>query len=125
MAPQDGLEETSAVQVQISTRHGHLSEASQQKIAAKVEKLLRIYDRLTTAEVTVDLKDSANPRVDLKVLVEHQPDFVAHDQSAELMASVDTAVHRLEQQLRKYKEKAQDRHRGADGRRAEAAEPIE
>jgi ribosome hibernation promoting factor len=109
------------VQVQISTRHGHLSDASQQKITAKVEKLSRIYDRLTSVDVTVDLKDSGNPRVDLKVSAEHKHDFVAHDQSDELMASVDAVVHRLEQQLRKHKEKVQDRHRGTDGRRTEIA----
>jgi putative sigma-54 modulation protein len=111
-----------AVQVQVSTRHGHLSEASQQKIAAKVEKLLRIFERLVSAEITVDLEDSNNPRVDLKVSAEHKHDFVAHDQSAELMASVDTVVHRLEQQLRKYKEKVQDRHRGPNGKHAEPAQ---
>ncbi|HEY4234244.1 MAG TPA: ribosome-associated translation inhibitor RaiA [Lacipirellulaceae bacterium] len=113
------------MQVQISTRHGHLSDASQQKITAKVEKLLRIFERLTSVEVTVDLKDSANPRVDIKVSAEHKHDFVAHDQSGELMASVDTVVHKLEQQLRKYKEKAQDRHRGPDGRRPETADESE
>jgi putative sigma-54 modulation protein len=113
------------VQVQISTRHGHLSEASQEKIAAKVEKLSRIFERLKSAEVTVDLEDSTRPRVDLKVSAEHKHDFVAHDQSDELMASVDAVVHRLEQQLRKYKDKVQERHRGTSGRRAEPAEEAE
>jgi putative sigma-54 modulation protein len=109
------------VQVQISTRHGHLSDASQQNITAKAEKLLRIFDRITAIEVTVDLKDSNSPRVDAKVYAEHKHDFVAHDQSDNLMGSVDTVFHRLEQQLRKYKEKVQERHRGADPRRQGAA----
>jgi putative sigma-54 modulation protein len=113
------------VQVQISTRHGHLSEASQEKIVAKVEKLSKFFDRLKSAEVTVDLEDSTRPRVDLKVSAEHKHDFVAHDQSDELMASVDTVVHRLEQQLRKHKDKVQERHRGPSGRRAEPAEEAE
>jgi ribosome hibernation promoting factor len=107
------------VQVQISTRHGHLSEASQERITAKVEKLTRIFDRLTSVEVTIDLEDSNNPRVDIKASAEHKPDFVAHDQSNELMGSVDAVVHRLEQQLRKHKDKVQERHRGGDGRRTE------
>jgi putative sigma-54 modulation protein len=107
------------VQVKISTRHGHLSEASQQNISAKAEKLLRIFDRITAIEVTVDLKDSNSPRVDAKLSTEHKHDFVAHDQSDELMASVDTVLHKLEQQLRKYKEKVQQRHRSPDARREE------
>ena len=50
--------EAQSVQVKISTRHGHLSEASQQNISAKAEKLLRIFDRITAIELTIDLKDS-------------------------------------------------------------------
>jgi putative sigma-54 modulation protein len=112
-----GLIERTSVQVQISARHGHLSEASQQHITAKAEKLLRIFDRLTSIEVIVDLKDSNNPYVDAKVSAEHKHDFVAHDQSDNLMASIDAVLRRLEQQLRKYKEKVQERHRSADARR--------
>ncbi len=107
------------MQIQISTRHGQLSDASQQKIAAKAEKLLRIFERLTAIEVIVDLTDEETPRVDLKVSAEHKHDFVAHDQSDNLMGSVDTVVHRLEQQLRKYKEKVQERHRNNEPRHRE------
>jgi putative sigma-54 modulation protein len=109
------------VQTQVSTRHGQLSDASQKKIAAKAEKLLRIFDRLTAIEVIVDLKDESNPRVDLKVAAEHKHDFVAHDQSENLMASVDEAIHKVEQQLRKYKEKVQERHRSSEPRRRESS----
>jgi putative sigma-54 modulation protein len=107
------------VEIKISTRHGQLSEASQQKISAKVEKLTRIFDRLTAIEAIIDLTDEQTPRVDLKVSAEHKHDFVAHDQSDNLMGSVDTVIHRLEQQLRKYKEKVQERHRNSDPRRRE------
>jgi putative sigma-54 modulation protein len=105
------------VQIQISTRHGHLSEESQARITAKAEKLLKIFDRLTAIEVIVDLTDSNAPRVDLNVSAEHKHDFVAHHQSDSLMGSVDAVVHRLEQQLRKYKEKVVERHRNSDSRR--------
>jgi len=112
---------SSFVQIQISTRHGHLSDASQDKIKARAEKLLRIFDRLTAIEIIVDLTDSESPRVDAKVSAEHKHDFVAHDQSDNLMGSVDAVIHRLEQQLRKYKEKVQERHRNSDPRRREAS----
>ena len=108
------------MQIEISTRHGHLSDASQDRITAKAEKLLKIFDRLTAIEFIIDLTDSATPRVDLKVSAEHKHDFVAHDQSDTLMGSVDTVIHRLEQQLRKYKEKVQERHRNNDPRRRES-----
>lgn len=102
--------EARTLQVSISARHGHLSEASQEKIRTKVEKLARIFDRLTAIEIRVDLEHEATPLVDLRVSAEHKHDFAATDQSDNLMASVDSVVHKLEQQLRKYKEKIQ--HRG-------------
>ena len=108
------------MQIQISTRHGQLSEASQKKISAKAEKLLRIFDRLTSIAVVVDLTDEQNPKVDVQVSAEHKHDFVAHDQSDNLMASVDAALDKVEQQLRKYKEKVQERHRSNEPRRREA-----
>lgn len=113
------------VQIQISTRHGHLSDVSQERIAAKAEKLLRIFERLTAIEVIVDLEDESTPSVDIKVSAEHKHDFVAHDKSSSLMASVDAVVHRLEQQLRKYKEKVQERHRNSDTHRRQAVEEPE
>lgn len=110
------------MQVKISTRHGHLSEASQQNISAKAEKLLRIFDRITAIEITIDVEDSARPKVDAKLSTEHKHDFVAHDASDNMMASVDAVLHRLEQQLRKYKDKVVERHRQPDAKRQETAE---
>jgi putative sigma-54 modulation protein len=103
--------EFAPLQVNISARHGHLSEASQEKIRAKVDKLNHIFNRLTAIEVTVNLEHEETPQVDLRVSAEHKHDFAASDQSDSLMASIDNAVHKLEQQLRKYKEKIQNRGR--------------
>ena len=102
------------MQVRVSTRHGHLSEASQAKISAKAEKLLRIFDRLTEIEVVVDVSNEQSPAVEVLVSAEHKHDFVASDSAGELMAAVDAAVHKMEQQLRKYKEKVVERHRDRD-----------
>lgn len=99
------------MQVKISARHGHLSDATKEKITTKVERLLRLFDRLSSIEVTVDLEHEENPSVDMRVSAEHKHDFVAAEQSTNLMAALDGVIHKLEQQLRKYKEKVQDRHR--------------
>jgi putative sigma-54 modulation protein len=111
------------VQLSISTRHGHLSEATQAKLRAKAEKLGRFFERLTSIEITVDLKDEQSPKVDVLVSAEHKHDFVAHEQADNLMAALDACVQKIEQQLRKYKERVQERHRNPDARRpAESAE---
>jgi putative sigma-54 modulation protein len=108
------------VQVNISARHGHLSDATKEKITAKMEKLARLFERLSAIDVTVDLEHEANPSVDVRVSAEHKHDFVATEQSAGLMAAVDSVIHKLEHQLRKYKEKVQDHHRAAAPRQETA-----
>ena len=113
------------MQIRVSTRHGHLNEESQNKIRAKIEKLPRYFERLTSIEVTIDLSDSDRPTVDLNVSAEHKHDFIASDQSTELMASIDAVVHKMEQQLRKYKEKIQDRNRGGGTRHQEVSTESE
>lgn len=99
------------MQVSISARHGQLSDASREKISAKFDKLTRIFERLTAINVTVDLENKDSLVVEVLVSAEHKHDFVAQEQAGELMTAVDAAVHKLEQQLRKYKEKVQDHHR--------------
>lgn len=109
------------MQITISTRHGDLSDATQAKIRGKVERLSRYFERLSSIDVTVDLGNDELPSVDVRVSAEHKHDFVATEQVTSLMAAVDGAVHKLEQQLRKYKERVQERHRQA-GTRRQAAE---
>lgn len=101
------------MQIRISMRHGHLSEATQAKISAKLERLPRLFDRLTAIELTVDLEHRETPAVDLRVSAEHKHDFVATEQADDLMASVDGCLHKVEQQLRKYKQRIQDHHKRA------------
>ncbi len=111
------------MQISISARHGHVSEATQAKVRAKVEKLARIFERLTSIEVTLDLEHSDNPEVEILVSAEHKHDFVAREKAPELMAALDGALPKIEQQLRKYKEKVQDRSR-TPGPRVVESEPA-
>jgi putative sigma-54 modulation protein len=98
------------VQVRISARHGHLGASTQDKITEKTEKLNRFFDRLSAIEVTVDLEHREAVKVEVCVSAEHTADFVASDEG-ELFAALDRVIHKLEQQLRKHKEKIQTGHR--------------
>ncbi|PQO31942.1 ribosome-associated translation inhibitor RaiA [Bremerella cremea] len=99
------------MQVNISTRHGHLSPASQETISEKVSKLTRLFERITGVEVTIDLEHTEKPEVELRVSAERTEDFVATDKSESLLAALDSTIHKMEQQLRKHKEKLKA-HRG-------------
>ena len=106
------------MQINISTRHGHLSPETREKITEKVKKLPRFYERLTAAEVTIDLEHRETPQVELRISAERREDFVAADRGDSLMKSIDNAIHKLEQQLRKHKEKLKG-HRLPGARRPE------
>jgi putative sigma-54 modulation protein len=113
-----------SVQVKISARHGHLSEASREKISAKVSKLAKYFERLTAIEVTVNLEHAESPSIELLVSAEHKHDFVATDRAESLLAAVESVAHKVEQQIRKYKERIQEHRFASPGQlAAEAAFP--
>ena len=108
------------MQIEITTRHGELSEASQTKLVKKVEKLNRYFDRLTAIQVIVDLKNENSPEVEIIGSAEHRDRFVSHASANNLWAAVDNAEQKMEQQLRKHKEKLQSRNRNPDAKHMEA-----
>jgi putative sigma-54 modulation protein len=98
------------VQIKVSARHGHLSEDTQEFIRAKAEKLLRYFERLTSIEITVDLKNDLKA-VEFLVSAEHKHDFVARETNGDILVAVDLVMEKLESQIRRYKEKIQDHRR--------------
>jgi putative sigma-54 modulation protein len=99
------------VQINISTRHGQISDPTREKLQAKLEKLPRLFDRISAIELTVDLEHRDAPVADLQVSVTHKHEMVARSQATDLVAAVDDVIEKMEQQLRKHKEKVRDRHR--------------
>ncbi len=106
------------MQINVSARHGHLSPASQSKISAKVSRLLRYFNRVTALNVTVDLGHEGLPAVEIVASGEQMQELVSHEVSAHLWRSVDGAVQKLEQQLRKHKEKVRDHKHVQNTRRS-------
>ena len=99
------------MQTSISARHGHLSAATKGKITDKVDKLRRFFDRLTAIQVTIDLGDADHIKVEVRASAEHAKDFVASGTSSELFAGLDGVVQKIEQQLRRHKDRIQTGHR--------------
>jgi len=99
------------VQVKISARHGHLGETTHNAIRERANKITHFFDRITMIEVTVDLSSELEKACEILVNAEHKHDFVAHEKHAELLGAVDLAIHKIERQLTRYKEKIQDHRR--------------
>lgn len=98
------------MQVAITSRHGHLSPGAQDHIRQKAEKLLTYFERVTSITVTTDVQHDASV-VEILVNTEHKHDFVATESAPNVMAAFDSALHKMEQQIKKYKEKIQDHRR--------------
>jgi len=93
------------MQVNISARHGSLQPGDQELIVEKTEKLRRIYDRINAIDVTVDLKQLEKPSVEIQVSAEHADDCVATAEASTVISALDVAIPKVEQQLRRLKEK--------------------
>lgn len=93
------------MQINVSARHGTLSGLDSQTIREKAERLLRYHDRINAIEVTVDFQHQESPWVEINVRAEHAPEFVASANAPTVIAAMDAATQKMEQQLRKHKEK--------------------
>ena len=98
------------MQVAITSRHGTISQSTHDYMSQKVEKLLTLFGRVTSIGITVDFSNGKST-VEILVDTEHRHDLVSADTDNEATVAFDLAFHKMEQQLRKYKEKIQD-HRG-------------
>jgi putative sigma-54 modulation protein len=98
------------VQIEISTLHGVLEPNQHDYLQAKAEKLQKYFGRLMAIEVAVDQVKNAW-KVEIRVSAEHKHDFFASETDATPEAAMDLCEHKIEQQLRKYKERVQN-HKG-------------
>lgn len=93
------------MQVSVSARHGSLQPGDHDLVAEKVEKLRRLYDRVNAIEVTVDLEHLEKPSVEILVSIEQADDCIATAEATTVMAALDLAIPKAEQQLRRLKQK--------------------
>ncbi len=112
------------MQVNVSARHGTLGSEDQQIIREKAEKVRRLFDRVNAIGVTVDFQHAEGPHVEINVTAEHAPEFVASTSASTVIAALDGTIQKIEQQLRKYKEKLTG-HKAAGVKHIPPAEPTE
>ena len=93
------------MQISVSARHGNLQPGDQAIIEEKVAKLRRLFDRVNAIEVTADLEHLDHPSVEVVVSAEHAGQFVASAEATTVIAALDLPIPKMEQQLRKAKDK--------------------
>ena len=98
------------MQVAITCRHGSINDEAHDYITRKSEKLLTYFERVTAIHVTVDFEGD-RVRVEILVDAEHKHNFVAGDSGERVSSTFDSTLQKMEQQIRRYKEKLQDHRR--------------
>lgn len=99
------------MQVAVTARHGSIDIDVRDYISQKSEKLLTYFERVTEIDVTVDF---GGDRVSVEILVdaEHTDNFVARVESdGDLRPAFDSALHKMERQIRRHKSKLQSHRR--------------
>lgn len=93
----------------ISGKHVEIPAAVKSYAKEKTSKLPRFYNIINQVEVIVGGKEGGNMAVEVIARAEHKKVFVVKENGNDVYACIDSAVHRLEQQLRKRKTKERDK----------------
>jgi len=95
------------VEVKINPKHGELSESIRESMQEKLGKLPRFFERITGIQVVADMSHD-EPELEIIVSAEGAKDFFASDSGTNVVVAFDKTIAKVEQQLRKHKEKQTD-----------------
>ena len=91
--------------VTITGKHIEITDAIRAHAEEKVEKLPRYYDSVTQIEVVLEGNEGGMQGVEVIVHAEHNDLLIAKETGTDAYTCIDAAVHKMERQLRKAKEK--------------------
>jgi putative sigma-54 modulation protein len=95
------------VEITVTGRHPGISQEMRTNAEGKVRKLTRIFDRLSSARVTLEV-NGIDHCAEASVHGPRGAVFVAHASAADMATAVEQLSDRLERQLRKFKTKIGD-----------------
>jgi ribosomal subunit interface protein len=96
------------LQIEVTVRHGTVSEDQKAYAQKKAEHLEKYYDKIQSIRVLLD-GTAAGFGCEMIVDVEHMHDLVAHYQGPDLGAAIDGTVDRLERQITELKDRTRNR----------------
>ena len=89
----------------ITGKHIEITDAIRTHAQEKTSELPRDYSSVNQVEVIIEGNDGGNPSVEIIARGEHSNVFIAREAGEDTYACIDLAVHKLERQLRRKKEK--------------------
>ena len=109
------------VHIDVTARHGHVSDGMREYAVKKAEKLTRFHDRIKRIQILLD-DPKGETEVEMIAHVESGGTMVAKERAGVFHEAVDLLVEKIEKQLKKDKERLKD-HK-IEGGKAAAAKPA-
>jgi len=109
--------------ITITGRHIDITDAIRAHAEEKAEKLPRYYDSISQIEVLVEGNEGGKQSVEVIVHAEHNELLIASETGTDTYACIDMAVHKMERQLKKAKEK-QRGHKAVPASEIEPTLPL-
>jgi putative sigma-54 modulation protein len=99
----------------ITGKHIDITEALRKHAEEKTSKLPRYYNSINQVEVIID-NGQSNIEVEIIARGEHSNIFVVKENGQDAYQCIDTAVHKLERQIRRKKTRERNnKHNGGNG----------
>lgn len=102
------MSENPEVPVEVTTRHGHVTQSQHDYAVRKAQKLPRYYNRIQRIEVVVQEGLHEHPTIEMIVHCDNHQPVVAKEHRDHFNQAIDSLVDKLERQLTKLKEKRSD-----------------
>jgi len=96
------------MQVNVTGRHMGVTETLRDYCREKAERLPRFLDRIQSIDVVLEGKEGVHTAEMIVHTAGAQP-FVASEQHADAFAAVDLLMDKIEEQVRRYKERLRNR----------------
>ena len=101
------------MQLNLTGHHVDITDSLQNYVETKFERLERHFDHVTNVHVILTV-EKQRQKAEATIHVSGA-DVFADSENADMYASIDALVDKLDRQIKKYKEKIQDHHR-SEGR---------
>ena len=109
-----------------------ITQAMRDYASEKAEKLQRYFNRITSIELVMDT-EAGVPFVEVVVNASRNNTFIASHRGEDMYGCVDNALHKVEQQIRRHKDRVRDHQgpthgevgaAGAEGAKGVATEDV-
>ena len=112
------------MKIVVKALHMNVTDAIRTYVETKVSKLPRFYDNVMTIEVVLGV-EAEKPVVEIIATAKHKNTFVATHRDDDMYAAIDQCLHKVQEQLRRHKDKVRDRQGPGHGQTMEIPETPE